>query len=99
MLHDTPSVIHPINFQYFCQSLLFSDKDHCILIAIRNSFTSIQIWPVHLMFQGITDWIYLNEIDIEKFFEDRSNGNDMYDSEGSNVKNSPLFNIAIFKNQ
>lgn len=49
------------------------------------------------MFQGITDWI--KEIDIEKFFEDRSNGNDMYDSEGSNVKNSPLFNIAIFKNQ
>lgn len=43
--------------------------------------------------------IELNEIDIEKFFEDRSNGNDMYDSEGSNVKNSPLFITAIFKNQ
>lgn len=40
------------------------------------------------MFQGITDWI--KEIDIEKFFEDRSNGSDMNDSEGSNVKISPL---------
>lgn len=30
--------------------------------------------------------IELNEIDIEKFFEDRSNGSDMNDFEGFNVK-------------
>lgn len=42
--------------------------------------------------------IELNEIDIEKFFEDRSNGNDMYDFEGFNVKNLLFFNIVIFKN-
>lgn len=42
--------------------------------------------------------IELNEIDIEKFFEDRSNENDMYDFEGFNVKNLLFFNIVIFKN-
>lgn len=31
-------------------------------------------------------WLNYKEIDIEKFFEDRSNGNDMNDFEGFNVK-------------
>lgn len=43
-------------------------------------------------------WLNYKEIDIEKFFEDRSNGNDMYDFEGFNVKNLLFFNIVIFKN-
>lgn len=40
--------------------------------------------------------IELNEIDIEIFFKDRSNGYDMYDFEGFNVKKIYYFLILLF---